>query len=295
MKSQNPSFSFTKIVVIESLESHEVKTGEELLPLLSTYVSGNDLRLSIEYKPIDSVVEFRSLMVKLRLEAIEKHEIPILHFECHGSKSDGLEFANGSTLSWEDLSKELTKLNIATNFNLLVVFSACFGGYFLGEIKAISPAPCWGIVAPTHVIDPADAMSGFRIFYKVFLSTRDAGKAAAALVKTPTSEGSWFAQLAQLWFERIVMGYVKAYCTNAKVRIQAKRLVRSLRDEGQRASIGHMTRILKQNNRTNLTEKYFEIFFCTTHVPSAVERFEDVRKQIESKLDELRKAGGYVI
>lgn len=295
MNLPTAGFRLTKFVVVESLESHEVKTGKLLADQLQTLVSEHAPELDVEYITCENVIEFRQILANLTQEAKERKAIPVLHVECHGSTSEGLEFANGSSLGWVELASILTELNIATEFNLLAVLSACFGGYLLGEISAITPAAFWCIVAPTLTIDPADAMRGFRIFYRTLFVTGDAGIAATQLVRTRLTEGEWFAQLAQLWFERLVLGYVETHCTPKAARTRATGLYRRLRANGQSASIGGLIRQLKQRNRSDLTGKYFDIFFCTERVPSAANRFAAVRERVHRKLATLRTSGRYVI
>ena len=288
-------FRLTKFVIIESLEAHEVKTGKILAELLKTLVCEHAPELKIEYRTCDNVSEFRQLLLELTSEATQQGHAPVLHIECHGSKSDGLEFANGSILSWPDLAAGLTELNVASQFNLLAVLSACFGGYLLGEITALAPAACWCVVAPTLTIDPAESMRGFRIFYTTLLSVGDAGKAAAELQKTALSEGDWFAQLAQLWFERLLLSYVESHCTTEAIRFRAKRMYRRARAEGIAGSVGGFARRLKKQHQQVLTGKYFEVFFCTDRVPTSTTRFAHVRERMTKKLAALRATGLYEI
>jgi hypothetical protein len=283
----------TKFVVVESLEAHEVKTGEILADHLRGLVADHALGLAVEYKLCESAGEFRKILRELAREAQELGHLPVLHVECHGSKSDGLEFANGSLMSWPDLAAELTELNIATQFNLLAALSACFGGYLLGEITALKPTACWCIIAPTEIIDPAEAMRGFRLFYTQLLHLKDAGKATAALRATLLSQGEWFSQLAQLWFERLIVDYAMSHCTFEAVRKRAKRMYRRAREEGLPGGIGSFARRLRSQHRDVLTGRYFEVFFCTDRIPSSRDRFEHVRSRVEQKLNELRGSGKY--
>jgi hypothetical protein len=283
-------FRLTKFVVVESLEPHEVKTGAILTALLQSLVEEHASGLIVEYRTCESAIEFQGILKALTREAQHTGHAPVLHVECHGSKSHGLELSNGSLLSWEDLAAELTELNVASQFNLLAAVSACFGGYLLGEISALKPAACWCVIAPTETIDPAEAMQGFRVFYTQLLQLQDAGKAAAALRATKLSQGEWFSQLAQLWFERLIVDYVKTHCTIEAIRERARRMYRRAREEGLPGGVGSFARRLRSQHREVLTGRYFDVFFCTERVPSSRNRFDHVRKRVEMRLNEMRNS-----
>jgi len=286
-------FRLTKFVVVESLEDHEVKTGQILVKLLEHLVFEHALGISVEYWQIESVTEFRELLQELTAQATEQGHAPLLHIEAHGSKTGGLEFSNGSSIAWEELATQLRKLNIASGFNLLAALSACFGGYLLGEITALTAAPCWCVVAPTETVDPAEIMQGFRQFYTHFLAELDAGKAARVLQAIKLSKGEWFSQLTQLWFERLVIDYVKTHCTHEEIRVRAKRMYRRAKEEGTPGGVGSFARHLRKLHRDVLTKQYFDVFFCTEAIPMNVERFAGTRARVERKLAGLKATGLY--
>lgn len=287
-------FTFSKIVLVQSLEPHEVQTGLHLSQYISAQISESNHQIQLEYTTCSSGVEFIEILRRLTTDAKVKGEFPIVHVECHGSSKEGLEFENGSTLSWDVLASELLHLNVACKFNLLAVFSACFGGHFLGQLDAISPAPCWCIVAPTETVDPAEIMSGFRIFYSTLLLSADAGKAAAKISRAPLSHGRWFSQPTEIWFETVVTNYITKHCTKEATRDRAKKLRRQLIKEGHLPkSIGNITRELCRLNRTNFLGEYFDTYFQTSAIPENIQRFQHARVRLDLKLKALRGSKEY--
>jgi hypothetical protein len=287
-------FTFSRIVLIQSLEPHEIQTGLHLSQHIDAQISASNHQIQLEYITCSSSFEFIEILRRLTRDAKAKGEFPIIHVECHGSSTEGLEFENGSTLSWDALALELLQLNVACKFNLLAVFSACFGGHFLSQLDVISPAPCWCMIAPTETVDPAEIMHGFRIFYTTLLSSSDAGKAAAAISKARLSYGHWFSQPAEIWFEKVVTNYITKHCTKEATRDRAKKLHRQIIKEGHPyKSIGHITRELCRLNRTNLLGKYFDTYFQTTVIPENIQRFQHARDRLELKLNDLRCSKKY--
>jgi hypothetical protein len=174
----------------------------------------------------------------------------------------GLEFANASTLSWTDLAHALKKLNIATQFNLVAVFSACFGGHFLGQMgSALEPAPCWCMVAPTETVDAGEILATFRSFYSALINTNDIGVAIQRISSINLSSGSWFAQTAEAWFEMLLDSYVKEHCTKHAARLRIKKLQLEILQNGRHASMGSLKRQLKKNKSRNAIGRLFQQLF----------------------------------
>jgi hypothetical protein len=78
---------------------------------------------------------------------------PIVHFDTHGSKKDGLLIAASQEyISWRRLIEALRSINIATSNNLCVVSAACFGMHAITEISIGSPAPFFALIAPESAV-----------------------------------------------------------------------------------------------------------------------------------------------
>jgi hypothetical protein len=194
---------------VESLESHETRTGNVLFEFLQGHELVRRLGMPIEYKTCETFRDFVAYLGELEVEIGRTGHAPLLHVECHGDEVRGLEFANGSNLAWAELSTGLVRLNEASGFNLVAVFSACYGGHFLGHLSSINPAPCYAMIAPTETVEPSEILAAFRTFYSVLFARRDVGVAIAALARQRLSKGWWFGQHAELWFEKVTIGYVQ--------------------------------------------------------------------------------------
>ena len=228
-------------------------------------------------------------------EVVETNLIPLLHVECHGDEPSGLEFANGSTISWTDLSSLLVELNKATRFNLVATFAACYGGHFLGELESTSPAPVYAMLAPTEAVDPAEILAGCRLFYSTLLKTREAGDAMDSLSNMKLSSGAWFAQHAERWFERVTIGYVENHCTRRAIRIRCNDLFHHLRREGNFFDMSEVKAMLRKANGDALLGHHFDTFFMTSSVPENSLRFQALRLKLEKEVDRLRATGRYII
>jgi hypothetical protein len=285
-----------RVIVIQSLESLEVQTGCLIRDHIEYKLESNQMGLSIEFMTCESRTEFLAILHQLESDAIARDSIPLVHVECHGDSIQGLEFANASTLSWLDLADALKRLNIATRFNLLTVFSACFGGHFLGQMGCASePAPCWGLVAPTDTVDPGEILAALRSFYSVLIETKDVGAAIQKISLTKLSAGRWFGQTAEEWFEKLVSGYVREQCTKDAARLRAKKLQLEILQSGKHVSMGSLKRQLKTRNRATLLDDYFNNYFVTDMIPENIPRFNHARERMQTEFEDLRRTNKYII
>lgn len=288
-------FKISKIVLIQSLEPAEPQTGRIVAEFIEGLDSFRVFGVQLELIECESARHFLELLGSLEAQARVQGAVPLLHVECHGHKEHGLEFANGSELSWQHLYEALVSLNRASHFNLLTVFSACFGAYFLDRMSTVEPAPCFALIAPSDTVRPHEIMSGFRIFYSTFFARQDAGIALSALLRQRLERGYWFGQRAEFWFHRVAIGYAREYCSRRATRRRVKRLYRSLLGRGERSSIGRLKREMGRTNRTNLLGSYFEKFFMIDAIPENRHRFAGARQRLEHALASLRASGRYFL
>lgn len=281
----------SRVVVIQSLRSDEVQTGVIHADWLRALVEDNAVGIGVDLVDVAGVAEFRQLMHDLATRALSLEDWPILHIECHGSKSHGLGFANGTLLSWESLGALLSSLNLATRFNLLVLVSACYGAYLTGQFSPVHAAPAWGVIAPTRTVNPSEILSAFRTFYSRFAKTLDLGIAAAELSRAPLSKGSWFWELAEQWYETLIVAYARKHCSKSALRHWARTLSHKTRAAGSAISVRTLEQELTTRNAEDLTGKYFDRFFCLHELPTNASRFQPVRQKVQRRLDELRKIG----
>lgn len=68
---------------------------------------------------------------------------PILHFDCHGSATDGILLKPANEFcDWRKLTAQLRTINVATGNNLCCVFGTCFGMWHATHLRLSQPAPC---------------------------------------------------------------------------------------------------------------------------------------------------------
>ena len=104
-------FHLSRVVIVESLNPGEVKTGLETANFVRAQDSTLAARIPIEYHDCNSAQDFINILANLKFDAIRTENFPLLQVECHGDDVLGLEFRDASCLSWPQLSELLAELN----------------------------------------------------------------------------------------------------------------------------------------------------------------------------------------
>ncbi len=289
-------FRFSKIVIIQSLNLEDsLLTGDELYKFVLGLTTQLVNPVPVELHNVQSASEFISLLAQQESEAIKNHQTPVLQIECHGSKQHGLEFADGSSLTWRNVSDALLRVNVATKFNLLAIFSACFGAYFLSQMGAVKPCPCWCMVAPTEKIHDYEILEALRVFYRHFLEKSDVGVAVSKITRIRTHSGQWLGKPAEAWFDEQVDAYLRSHCTNEAIEGRQQQIYKTLKTQGERRSKGRIARDIKALHKHSLSGEYFDIFFMTDKIPENKSRFLNARMRLKRKIQEFKNNKQYKV
>jgi hypothetical protein len=294
MTTKTTGFTLTRITVIESLGSGEVKTGSTLAEYIRGVGETNNRPIAVDLINCTDCADFRNIFKKLTSDAL-LGEIPIVHVECHGDQNTGLKFADGSNMPWDEVAALCLALNIACRFNLLAIYSACFGGHFLGQMGAVNPAPCWCMIAPTETVNSAEIMRGLRDFYETLIRTLDIGGAILQLSQNELTRGEWFGKAAEVWFQQLMVGYIKGHCTRAQAKRRVELLHSKLKNAGNKVNPRDLKRQIKNRNRTSLASEYFDKYFIVDKIPENAQRFSNARKRLLEEIDILRATKKYLI
>jgi hypothetical protein len=91
-------FVFNKIVIIESLNSDDIKTGSILKLSIDKCSSSVGLNLPVDFISCQSRQDILDSLDQIVVKAKAYGEIPIVHFECHGNSQQGLFCADDSVV-----------------------------------------------------------------------------------------------------------------------------------------------------------------------------------------------------
>lgn len=138
------------VIWIRSLGDNELNPSRRMVEDLT--VMANAGHFAFEERVVRNHTDLFSLLDSIASSASEGLR-PILHFDCHGSATDGLHLRPANEFSsWEDLAARLRAINVATQNNLCCVFATCFGMWLATQLRLSLPAPWYLVIAPENEI-----------------------------------------------------------------------------------------------------------------------------------------------
>lgn len=224
------SFQFNKIVIIESLELGDRKTGRQVFDDLEFLKIYQPEKLTTEYSEVSNKSEFirhvKKLMVDARLNGI----YPILHIDTHGSEY-GIQFSQNNYIKWHELLDSLSQLNLIMKGNLLVVLASCYGAHIIRHISNIPRAPFWGLIAPYEKTFPDNIYTGLIKFYTSICSEKSSAEIVSALNTNSTQNDLKFFT-AELLFVKAAEIAVSIFQNKESLGKRIKSMTQKLRAQG---------------------------------------------------------------
>lgn len=270
------SFTFSKIVILESLDSTEYKSGSKLCKFINSLKSIHPGVPDAQLVEVAGKDAFVAAIATLIDEAESTGEGPILQIEMHGwEDKSGLAFSDGSELSWDALGTCLSDLNRATRFNLVICLATCYGAHFIEALRPSGPSPCFAMIGPTESMYPDELLKSFKSFYEKLLTERDASAALEALHQHQIKEGGFMNRTAEDWFFKISEGYLQTHCTAEELKRRSEAIIGAvLLKTGvltpeQKANIARLGKTLANG----FLDQKFPVFFMTDTIPENIQRF----------------------
>ena len=266
------SFSYTDIVVIQSLLSGDEPTGRALFDEVIE-PAGAKSGIGRRFVEVASPGELVTLLDSLGREAERTAMRPVLHLEMHG-RPDGL-YPGGIALPWVELRPSLQRLSVVTAVNVLITLASCYGAYLVNTIDPNSVAPFWGLIGPGEQVMEPEVRRGYQAFYGSLAAQADLWIAFEQLRNTVDFPDHWELYLAELI---LAVGFGKYYARNSgpgPLKRTEKEILKALRKTGKSGrSPGHRARIRKAVGSHDLVfSRYKAMFLMLNEYPRNVDRF----------------------
>lgn len=154
---------------------------------------------------------------------------PILHFDCHGSRADGLFMKpSGEYLSWAQLADALRSVNVATSNNLCCVFGVCFGLQMSLALSLSKPSPYYLTIAPEEEVSEGILEARIAPFYREVFATANITQAYADVLKPELT----LFHCKEI-FARALATYIASNCVGRAADLRRERMLTAiLRKEG---------------------------------------------------------------
>ncbi|SFT75475.1 hypothetical protein SAMN05216474_2181 [Lishizhenia tianjinensis] len=204
------------IYILESLDLYDVKNGERLKDELKYFDFEMNLKKEdkfykeITFHRITSVKQLLKTLNDIAVECFQNNYAPAIHFEFHGCKEGIQVYPSKEIIKWEILCKELAKINMVAQRNLIVTLATCYGA-FLSPIlwqfyESDKRMPFELCVGPGDEVFPTEIYNSSLSFYKTLYKEKSMHLAMVAAKKeveivTISTSGVFLKLLHDSYFE----------------------------------------------------------------------------------------------
>lgn len=176
MNKPNTEIKRWGIVVVQSLNPNDVKTGENLYHDVLQYKKYHKRESFSSFYNVNSSDDFRLAILDIE-KSLSEGDILTLQLETYGC-AEGIGFNNGEILKWMDFYDIIRPLNIKTGHLLFVVMAMCKS---IAMLSAIAPEKRAPFVCTTIVVSSDEIYRGFLAFYDNYFNLLDIVQALNAL------------------------------------------------------------------------------------------------------------------
>lgn len=155
------------VVIIESLDENEKKTGQILFNEVLNYKQIKEPNLTKELFVVSNAQEFLEAMKAINGWVRDRKFFPLIHIEAHGS-TDGIHLSNGDVVVWTELFSISRSLNITLKNSLVMMLAMCEGATYLGRFEPDKRAPFLAAIACFNKIDSNKLLNVYEVFYDHF-------------------------------------------------------------------------------------------------------------------------------
>ena len=272
-------YGISSLHVIDSLGGKDLGSGLKLKARLEKK-AGTLKDLPIVCHDADGRDDVFRTLTKIYQEEAICGLVPILHFEVHGD-AVGIHLRNGTIITWSELGHRLRAFNLATRFNLLVVFACCDGIHQIQVLNTSESCPFTAVVGCQGTIRTSELLDGFERFYEIIVNEGKGLAAEAALqAAVSKSAGTQFRLLSA------AHAFASVYANVHRVNSDTQR--RRAQIDSYRRHLDRMKAL--QGNLNPTTEKeisdlllkteedtlrrFFESFFACAQIPENRSRFD---------------------
>ncbi len=275
------------MAVIESLREVDGRTGEKLAQEVADGLAAHGVQLAVQVLRCPGAEGFRQIMGRLAEEAARGEHHPLIHIECHGEDVLGLEFTDGSMVSWLELADLMTPINVATELGLIVSVAACFGIGAVTGLDVTKPAPCFALIGPSKRIWSNEMFDALKDFYLDLMVRTTTAEAVRRISEVPLENGGYVVLTVRQWFREVLLLYLREETSMPKRKAQALRQHRKALAEGMKLGLTYW----KRQYLTTLPKflrDYHARFFMVERFPQHAQHFVGSMREVE---DELKRRG----
>lgn len=233
-------FSCNSVIWLSSLPDSELGPTRRMVEDMESLKA--EISIGFQHIQVTSATHLKSLLEELAWRASEHGMRPLLHFDMHGNKEEGLYISQSSEyFSWNELYTNLQGLNKATGNNLVVIGAACFGLRSIMPIKLDKPAPFFVLLAPEEEVCVGFLEdNALRFYCDLFAS----GSLDAAYSRHLSDEFKYFHCEKMLFI--VVAKYIRAGCKGKSAQERREQLLTDVFSQGMEKTEANLSSVRKK-------------------------------------------------
>lgn len=219
-------FCCNSVIWLTSLPDSELGPTRRMVEDMESLTA----QISVEFQHIQitSAAHLKRLFEEFSFHASKSGIRPLLHFNMHGNKDNGLYISQSSEYcSWDELYCSLQLLNQATGNNLAVIGAACFGLRSIMPIELNQPAPFYVLLAPEEKVHVGFLADNVVCFYRELF---ESGSLDTAYSRYLSDEFKYFHCEKMLF--KVVAKYIRAGCKGKTAQERRERLLTEVFSQG---------------------------------------------------------------
>jgi hypothetical protein len=257
-----------------------IAAGNNPTAIADRYLLLDKLIRGLAVAGVDGVMASADILEELAWHASEHGMRPLLHFDMHGNKEEGLHiFQSSEYFSWNELYTNLQGLNKATGNNLVIIGAACFGLRSIMPIKLDKPAPFFVLLAPEEEVCVGFSEDNVQPFYRDLFAS---GSLDAAYSRHLSDEFKYFHCEKMLFI--VVAKYIRAGCKGKSAQERREQLLTDVFSQGMEKTEANLSSVRKKIKEglkpdQSLLDRYAKIFLagrtCSFNMQQLLEFLDD--------------------
>lgn len=203
-------YNFDKIFILKSLGEADTFADALYEETIEPYCQ----RFGLSTEPPIEIYDRQDWDKAIERILQDNHKYPLIHFEMHGDEEKGLSLRLGDYVSWPEVIRDLTRINIRSEFNLIITMATCFSIQTAFNIKMFDKAApyLFSLTSRNETIEPEVTFAMYSIFFREMIATRDIHNALKVVQDERPDLANRFVFLdVPSLFERVWMGIPNLY------------------------------------------------------------------------------------
>ena len=189
MNSSNTEIQRWGIIVIQSLNPNDIKTGENLYNDILRYKNYSKKESFSSFYDVHSIQEFRLAINDIE-NSLVGGDILTLQIETHGCDR-GIGLSNDEIIEWKEFYDLIRPINIKTGHLLFVIMAMCKSIAMISSLNPTERAPYRAFICTTRDVYPDEISRGFNAFYENYFNLLNITEALKALQENVKDENGY--------------------------------------------------------------------------------------------------------